>query len=149
MFKIDGTYEINARYRCDSLISASLSPIYNPEIGCIEFETYTCDDTGRQEVYAGAWLANGDIHTFIIGSDGINESHQLVDRLFNSILGSDYRNYTFYIHNLSNFDSFLIKDSLSRYNYDIRSVIKDNNIIVSLEISNKVTKLKIKMLDSA
>jgi len=149
LFKMDNTYEVNARYRFDSLVSSAMSPVYNHNIGCIDFETYACDSTGRQEVYAGGWIVNGEIHKFILGSDDLNNSHQLVERLFNSIFESKYSNYTFYVHNLSKFDSIFIIDSLSRYNYDIKSVIKDDNAIVSLNISSKVSKLKIKILDSA
>lgn len=149
LFKMDGTYEINARYRFDSLVSAPMSPVYNKSIGCIDFETYTCDSTGRPEVYAGGWVSNGEFHTFILGSDGINSSHQLVERLFNSIFESKYSKYTFYAHNLANFDSIFIIDALSRYDYDVKCIVKDNNNIVSLTISSKVRKLQINILDSA
>jgi len=86
-----------------------------------DFETYACDSTGRQEVYAGAWIVNVEIHKFILGSDDLNNSHQLVERLFNCIFESKYSNYTFYVHNLiQNLILFFIIDSLSRYNYDIK-----------------------------
>jgi len=48
LFKIDGTYEINARYRFESLISAPMSPVYDDNIGCIDFETYSSDSTGNK-----------------------------------------------------------------------------------------------------
>jgi len=68
LFKKDGTYEINARYRFESLISAPMSPVYDDNIGCIDFETYSSDSTGKQEVYAGGWTVNGELHTFILGN---------------------------------------------------------------------------------
>jgi len=40
-------------------------------------------------VYAGGWTVNGELHTFILGNDGIENSYQLVERLFNSIFESN------------------------------------------------------------
>jgi len=53
LFKKDGTYEINARYRFESLISAPMSPVYDDNMDVLIFETYSSDSTGKQEVYAG------------------------------------------------------------------------------------------------
>jgi len=33
-----------------------MSPVYDDNIGCIDFETYSSDSTGKQEVYAGVGL---------------------------------------------------------------------------------------------
>jgi len=61
LFKKDGTYEINARYRFESLISAPMSPVYDDNIGCIVLKHTVLIVTGKQEVYAGGWTVNGEL----------------------------------------------------------------------------------------
>lgn len=136
LFKKDGSYEVNVKYKFDSLVESEMSPFYNEKIGCIDFETYSVNGDGKQTVYAGAWLANGEVHKFILGDPGCETSYSLVEQLFSSIFKSKYTDYTFYIHNLSNFDSIFILDALTRFNYNVKAIVKEDNSIVSIKIIN-------------
>jgi len=71
------TYEINARYRFESLISAPMSPVYDDNIGCIDFETYSSDSTGKKRFMQVVGLFNVELHVHLLGNDGIENSYQL------------------------------------------------------------------------
>jgi hypothetical protein len=92
-------------------------------------------------VYAGPWICNDESHKFRLGDPGCETSKDLLNKLFISIFESKYTDYTFYIHNLAKFDSIFILDALTSFDYNIKSVVKEDNSIVSLKISKPVTKL--------
>jgi hypothetical protein len=139
LFKKDGSYDINVKYKFDSLVESGMSAFYNDKIGCIDFETYSVNDEGKQRVYAGGWICNNEVHKFILGDPGCETSYFLVEQVFNSILSSKYTDYTFYIHNLSKFDSIFILDALTRFNYNVKAIVKEDNSIVSISISKSVS----------
>ena len=51
LFKKDGSYDINVKYKFDILVESEMSafyndnPFYNDKIGCIDFESYSINDT--------------------------------------------------------------------------------------------------------
>lgn len=57
-----------------------MSPFYNDKIGCIDFETYSVNDEGKQKVYAGGWICNDEVHKFILGDVGCETSDRLVEK---------------------------------------------------------------------
>lgn len=90
------------------------------KIGTIDLETYTVDLLEKQEVYTAGWLVNNtqgaEVITYYLDQDNCFSSQKIVQNLFNDIFKSNYHNYTFYIHNLSNFDS---KFNLSYIDYHL------------------------------
>lgn len=142
---VNSIKEIDIPYNFPSMKQLPVTHIKDDKIGVIDLETYTSNFNGAQKVYAGGWAVNGECHTYYIEEvEGLN-SIALVQHIFNQILNSQYNNYTFYIHNLSGFDYVFILDALSRDDFNLDPIIKDDNTLVSLKISKNI-KIKVPLI---
>nr|QWO71426.1 DNA polymerase [Termitomyces sp. T73sscA] len=138
---------IELGYKFNSFRQSAKDRRSEHKIGVIDLETFTCDDKGSQQVYAGGWKVDDVSNLYFL--DENLDSTKLVRKLFLDIIKSDYHNYTFFVHNLSGFDYIFIFDSLTRkipYDYDyvedinfkLKPIIKEDNTLISLKISAEI-----------
>nr|QWO71437.1 DNA polymerase [Termitomyces sp. T123] len=135
--------EIELGYNFNPFIQVPKSPLLDLKIGTIDVETFKYDELGNQKVFSGGW----DVKTYqkLYYLDGYEnrDSKNLLKNLFLDILHSDYYNYTFFVHNLSNFDYIFFLDALTQGNleselFKLKPIIKDDNTLVSLDISKLI-----------
>lgn len=129
----------------------------NPNIGVIDLETYK-NIEDKPKVMAAGLFAYGDVNPITIyidekDMDSDNVIYKLLDKLFES----KYEGYTFYCHNLGDYDSVYIIRSILRYNqankdnkYVIDFICRKSNKVLKLTIEKKVNNKtkKVKILDS-
>ena len=109
--------------------------------GVIDLETFTCDEKGSQQVYAGGWRVKYFSQLYYL--DEKLDSTNLIRKLFLDIIKSDYFKFTFFVHNLSGFDYIFIFDSLTRefeegVQFKLKPIIKEDNTLISLKISAEI-----------
>nr|QWO71416.1 DNA polymerase [Termitomyces sp. T60a]QWO71419.1 DNA polymerase [Termitomyces sp. T99] len=140
---------IELGYNFNSFKQSPKERIIDQKIGVIDLETFTCDDKGTQQVYAGGWIVDNVSKLYYLDEFEKLDSTKLVRKLFLDIIKSDYYNYTFFVHNLSGFDYIFIFDSLTKessfeegYNFKLKPIIKDDNTLISLKISAEIVVKK-------
>lgn len=142
-----------------SKLSGRLSRLNYPDhkFGSLDLETYTFQQ--KSYVYALGFYIENDLKTFYIDKD--LSSDELLLKCFNCLLTDKYNGYTFYVHNLSEFDIYFILPTLNRINqvYPNKFEFKNGLVfrdakIISMKISTKVQTEKsskvysIKLVDS-
>lgn len=97
------------------------------------------DFDGIQKVYALGYRTNLEDYpiTFYIDKD-IMDSDKLIIDFIESLLRSEYDDYTFCCHNLGGYDVVFIIKALVKYNetnncYNIKSIFRDSIILESLK----------------
>nr|QWO71429.1 DNA polymerase [Termitomyces sp. K1Ac] len=136
--------EIELGYRFNKLKQLSKNHIFDKKIGVIDLETFSCNDKGAQQVYAGGWAVQNHSKLYYLDEFEKMDSIKLVKKLFSDIFNSEYSsNYTFFIHNLSSFDYIFILDSLTKdiegyEEFKLKPMIKEDNTLVSLKISRDI-----------
>ena len=140
--------------------------VQNTNYGTIDLETLSINESGDQLAYAGGWtIKSGD--DFIVNkfmSNNINDPIILtiIDSIFDNIRKKDdeslnkqkIRNgLTLYAHNLGKFDAIPIIHGLigkvASLKYEIKVTWKsEENKVLAIRITEKQTKLHIKLLDS-
>jgi len=121
-------------------------------IGSLDLETYK-DKYNISKTYAIGFYVKDWLRYFYIKSD--LDSDDLIMRCIDSMLIERLHRYTFYVHNLGNYDSiFLLKviiDACFRHpdKYQVNVIVR-NEIILSIIISKKVGNktYNIKIVDS-
>ncbi len=126
-------------YNFRRMVESNRDYNFDDKIAAIDLETYTINLEGEQKVFACGWIANNETHIYYLGENACYNSHDLIYNLFNDIFNSSYSDYTFYVHNLSKFDSIFIMDSLSRKDFQVIPIIKEDNSLVSLNIKKKIS----------
>jgi hypothetical protein len=123
------TYPYKGRY----------SRLYQPDwkIGTLDLETYMVDGN-LAKTYAIGFYTKNDMKTFYINSE--LDSDSLIMQCINSMLKEKYNGYTFYVHNLGNYDIYFILPVLYKYSelypdtYRIQPILRDDDVI-SISIS--------------
>jgi hypothetical protein len=125
----------------------------DPFIGTLDTETYTNNQSNFSKVYAlGFYTKKYGLETFYIGED--LDSDKVIIECFDRLLTNKYNNYTFYVHNLGNFDiafflKVLVKANINTNKYDLDPNFRDSKTVLSLTIVlNNNSKIKVRLLDS-
>lgn len=138
--------EINLCYNFNNLDEKPRVHIKDDKIGVIDFETMDLNIKGDQQVYAGGWAVKDDnninIKMYYLDEFENYDSLDLVKKLFLDILNSKYVKYTFFVHNLANFDYIFILNSLCDSKKDedfiLKPIVKDDGKLVYLKISKEI-----------
>jgi hypothetical protein len=141
---------IEVRYNFSRLISNSKEISLDENIGSIDFETFTFDDTGVQRTFAGGWKNKDKRIMFYADSFGARENDNIVVKVIDSIFINIKRSITIYAHNLGRFDGVeILKGIKNSNNYEVKGIWKsDENKLLSLTITEKGTRKSIHLLDS-
>jgi hypothetical protein len=141
---------IENKYVFPNMYVPGLELKLNDKIGVIDLETYGSDynGLGDHSVLAGGWMVNNTKSSYkelFYIEQNENESDLLI-KLFESIFNKNLHKYTFYIHNMSRFDSVFILKVLARCNlYKITPMWKDAKLI---KLTIKRGNIFITLLDS-
>lgn len=124
-------------------------PILSKEIdnnfAVFDLETYTVDESGKQEVYASAFKSKNICKSYWL--EEYLTSGNLMKRMLNDIF-DNLENTTLYAHNGGRFDFFLILVSLTEI-ADVSIVLRDiNNEIISINATRLSDGKKIYIRDS-
>lgn len=133
----------------------------NNNIGALDLETYTCDDSIAR-VYALGFQTTIDRlpSLFYLTSHASNlNQDELVLTCFDSLLKPKYNNFTIYVHNLGKFDVIFIYNILLTANkrkgfeyYHLNPTFRDDVIIKLVikipSLSNSKRYIKISLIDS-
>ena len=92
-------------------------------------------------------MTSQDTQLFIIDNINIHNSNQLIKIMFEQLFKNDVNGYTLYAHNLGRFDAIFLIKELSKLNYSISPLWKDNSIL-KIKIYDPLTKQTIEILDS-
>jgi hypothetical protein len=149
---------VELKYNYPRMLEIEKDHIHNNNIGVINLETLSIDDDGSQTTYAGGWSIGKESNLYYLNDNNINSSKELILKIFTDIFNSEYKSYTFYAHNLSNFDSIFIMDALSSsgLDFELKPILNNENNLISLNIKykllitdkNKKITVKILLLDS-
>nr|QWO71428.1 DNA polymerase [Termitomyces sp. K1Aa] len=135
--------EIELGYKFNNFKQLPKNHIFDEKMGVIDLETFSCNEQGTQQVFAGGWAVRNQSKLYYLDEFENLDSKQLVNKLFSDIFNSEYSfNYTFFVHNLSSFDYIFILDSLTQDmegfdKFKLTPVIKEDNTLVSLKISSE------------
>jgi len=150
-----------------NLFVKSRTLIQNTNFGTIDLETLSINESGDQRAYAGGYcikLGDGFIINKFMSND-INDSIILtiIDSIFDNIRKKDNESLnaqklrnrpTLYAHNLGKFDAIPIIHGLiekvATEKYEIKVTWKsEENKVLAIRITEKQTKLNIKLVDSS
>ena len=113
----------------------------------MDLETYRDSNMGK--TYAIGFYTKDSVNTFYIGTELNSDS--LIMECIDKILVDKYNGYTFYIHNLTNFDVYFLFRVLISYEnkYTCIPYFRDDSII-GLKVSTKLGKknISIRIVDS-
>ena len=121
-------------------------------IGTIDIESYT-NDQNEAVAYSIGYKTDKLLQTFYL--DSFDSTHSMILSCIESMLTKDNHRYSFYAHNMGEFDGILILKSLMLRSDELGLTLKtfSNNEgkLISIEISKKIAhkkSIKISILDS-
>lgn len=82
------------------------------------------------------------IKSFYLDKEKNIDDKTIILLIFKDIIEKGFENYTFYVHNLSNFDFVFIINALVGNGYKVNPILNDNNEFVSLNIVCDIKNIK-------
>jgi len=137
-------------YNYINLICKSTEMVQDDNLGALDLETFTVDESGLQQTYAGGWMCDNEKQLFASKDSAENVIILIIDSIFKYLTDNKKKNISIYAHNLGRFDAVeLIKGVSVDDRYEVKGIWKrEENKLLSLKIIQVKSRKSVTLLDS-